>query len=155
MFTAPINELFHTAILMNSFSFHSAARRLTLGAFGLLLLVTLVHAQEKLTVQTLSQWSATGSLPYVDAANGTITVLSGAQLSRTFSAGQISVRLVSRPYFSPMPADGPALEIGPAGLTFVRDQNGGGMVMLGDLPLKLPKVIALGADGRSDSPLDL
>lgn len=130
-------------------------RRLVLHGAGLLLMSTLVHAQEKLTLQTLSQWTATGSVPLVDAAQGTVTVLPGAQLSRTITAEQVSVRLVTRPYFSPVPADGPTLEIGPAGLTFVRDQSGGGLVMLGDQPLKLPKIIALGADGRSESPLDL
>lgn len=47
------------------------------------------------------------------------------------------------------------MEIGPASLSFVRDPNGGGIVLLGNEALQLPDTIALGTDGRSVRTLDL
>jgi hypothetical protein len=97
---------------------------------------------------------ATGRLPAQEKSTS-VTVPAGGELSRTYeAAAQISVHLLSRPFFGAAPAGWPALEVGPASLAFVRDTKGGGLVLLGDQPLSLPLDLALGEDGRSLLPLD-
>jgi tetratricopeptide (TPR) repeat protein len=63
------------------------------------------------------------------------------------------VNLTSRPFFSAKATNSPALEVGPATLTFLRNEAGGGIVMLGDRALSLPNSISLAPDGRSVRPL--
>jgi hypothetical protein len=67
----------------------------------------------------------------------------------------MAVRLVSRPYFSAAPGALPALDVGPATVTFVQDGAGGALVLLGNETLMLPFVITLDAEGRSLEPIDL
>jgi hypothetical protein len=83
-----------------------------------------------------------------------IVLPAGKELTRIYSAEQISVRVLSRPFFSASATGTPALEVGPVSLTFMRDKAGGAMLLLGDTPLNLPFTIALGEDGRSADPVD-
>ncbi len=112
-----------------------------------------LSAQDTPDSLSLSAWHVSGPAPSI-GADRILTLPAGAELVRSVAAGQVAVRLVSRPYFSPQPTGWPALEVGPASLTFVRNQAGGGMVLLGDQPLSLPFVIALSGDGRSQLALD-
>jgi len=124
-------------------------------ALVLMALLPVLSAQERLTLDTLAAWTATGKTPIVESGTGAITLPAGSQLLRTYVDGRVTVRLLSRPYFQAKPANWPALEVGPAALTFVQDGTGGGMVLLGDSVLALPQTIILGADGRSVSQIDL
>lgn len=112
-------------------------------------------AQDLLTPATLEAWNSTGAAPLVAQDQRTITVPAGGQLARVYPAGELIVHLISQPFFGATVDNCPALEAGPASLTFVRTRNGGGMVLLGDQPLPLPSAITLGADYRSLQPLDL
>ncbi len=112
-------------------------------------------AQDQLTSATLAAWNATGPAPQVASGQSTIILPAGGQLARTYPAGQLLVHVVSRPFFGATADNWPALEVGPASLTFVLSATGGGMVLLGDKALPLPSTIAVGSDGRSLQPLDL
>ena len=109
----------------------------------------------QLTPATLAQWNVAGAVSSADPALGTITVPAGGQLGRTYPVGKIVVSLASRPFFSTKATNSPALEVGPATLTFLRNEAGGGIVMLGDRALSLPNSIPLAPDGRSVRPLAL
>ncbi len=127
-------------------------RRLCL-AFLMASSLVVVTAQEQLTPATLANWSVTGAAAVADPVLGTVTVPAGGQLVRSFPVGKLVINMVSRPFFSPKAVSSPALEVGPATLTFVRDEAGGGMVMLGDQALPLPNSIPLAPDGRSERPI--
>lgn len=101
-----------------------------------------------------TEWQSTGTVT-VSAAAPTVVLSAGAQLTQSNTTGEVSVRIVSRPYFSLEPSGWQSLEVGPASLTFVRDEAAGAMVLLGDRPLSLPFGIQLDSEGRSITPLDL
>lgn len=109
---------------------------------------------ENIESKTIFAWTATDGTTTVDSKSGTITLPTGAQLSRRFAADQVEVHLVTRPVFSATPASWASLEIGPVSLSFVRDEKGGGMVLLADEPLALPFALPLDAEGRSVTALD-
>jgi hypothetical protein len=135
----------------------SLASRFIAGVFALIFatgLATCSLAQETLSSTTVSAWTAKGTAPTIDPTQGTVTLSAGSELTRIFDASQVSLRVVSQPYFSPAASGWPALELGPASVAFVQGANGGGMVLLGDQMLTLPFTIALGTDGRSLQPLD-
>jgi len=96
----------------------------------------------------IAEWDVAGAAP-VDGTEGVTILPAGSELSRELSAGHVSVRIVSRPYFGSTAADWASVEIGPASLFFVRDGRGGGVVLLGDQALPLPVPVQLGADGRA------
>ncbi len=79
----------------------------------------------------------------------------GGEWSETFEGAYLRVAVVSRPYFASEAAKTPALEVGGAGIAFIRDEFGGSLVLLGEKQTTLPYVIALGADGRSRANLNL
>lgn len=107
---------------------------------------------QKLTPATLADWTTTGGTPTAHADQ--LVVPAGVALSRTYEAKPVSVHLVSHPYFSAAAGSQPALEVGPAILTFLRDEQGGAMILLGDQFLALPFALALDKDGRSQEALD-
>jgi hypothetical protein len=124
--------------------------------FGALVLASLtpgLPAQDRLSPASLSSWQATGRAPAIDATSGAIEIPAGSQLVRNFPGSQVTVQLLSQPYFQANAGDWPALEVGPAALSFIQDGAGGGLVLLGDTLLTLPQSIALGPDGRSLQPL--
>ncbi len=77
------------------------------------------------------------------------------EVCRTVTGESIHVRVVSRPYFGDKSADWPMLSAGPVVVTFLRDEQGGGVLMLGDELVPRRVVIALSADGRSLHKLDM
>jgi hypothetical protein len=91
----------------------------------------------------------------IDPESGALLLPSGGQLIREYQSEQIAVRVVGRPFFSERSEGWPALEIGPASLSFIRDEKGGGIVMLGDIAVQMPDSLELGEDGRSTRLLDL
>lgn len=103
-------------------------------------------------IQAPGDWTAIGGAP-TRQGDG-LTIPGGAQILRSVASTVVEVRVVSRPYFSAVPADWAALEVGPAILTFVRESGGGGLLLLGDTPLALPFALPLDAAGRSRLPLD-
>lgn len=118
------------------------------------LLVGSIGSAFAATADPLAEWRIVGKAPTL-AEDQAITVAAGSELLRTLDAGRVSVRMVSRPYFSATPADWPALEVGPASLTFLRTANDGAMVLLGDRAVQLPDTITLDGEGRSKQLLDL
>ncbi len=142
-----------------SSSDHNLRTRFPGRCLGLVFLLatslTVLTAQDRLTPATLTAWTASGTPPVAEISTGAITLPAGSQLFRSYPAGRVTVRLLSRPYFHAKSGNWPALEVGPAALTFVQDGAGGGMVLLGDKALTLPQTIALGTDGRSVRQLDL
>lgn len=142
-----------------SFTFFTY-RTLSRGFALLLISVTLSQAvagvgltTETLTSKTVSSWKATDGVPVWEKTGG-LSLPAGAQLSRTFDAKHVEVRMISKPFFSATPASWAALEVGPVSLSFVRDSKGGGMVLLADEPLELPTSVSLDQDGRSRVPLE-
>ena len=117
--------------------------------------LTLLSAQDQLTKATVSEWQITGQAPVFAPDQSTVTLPAGGQLVRSFPAGELLINVVSRPFFSAKADSRPILEVGPASLVLVRNDSGGGVVMVGDELLLLPSAIALGEDGRSVKPLDL
>lgn len=120
-----------------------------------LIVINKLTAQEELTAKTLGSWTAIDGVPVADVGAGTITLPAGTQLYRTLPDTPIQLHLVSRPVFNAIPADWATLEVGPASLTFVRDANGGGMVLLADEPLALPFALPLDEKNRAKIPLAL
>lgn len=118
------------------------------------LLMQILPAQETVSRETFSEWTATDGEPKIDAETGSLTVPPGAQLSRFFTTDSVKVHLVTRPHFSSVPSDWATIELGPASLTFVRNADGGGMVLLADEPLDLPFDLSLDESGRSQHPLE-
>ncbi len=111
-------------------------------------------AGETLTAATLAAWQVHGKdAPAI--SNQSVTLPAGTDISRSFSDDSVQVHLVSRPFFGTKAADVPALEIGPVSLSFLRDKNGGALILLGDQTVALPQAIALDAEGRSTRQLDL
>lgn len=136
----------------------SPRSRISLAGGGCLAFLTVasmivVRAQEQLTPVTLANWSLTGAAATADSMLGTVTLPAGGQMVRTYPVGKLVINMVSRPYFSPTAASSPALEVGPATLTFVRDEAGAGIVMLGDRALPLPNSVPLAPDGTSERPI--
>jgi len=129
-------------------------RRLLAGLTGAVLTLSL-HAQPGLTAQALAQWTTTNGVQSSTTSPGEILLPVGGEISRTLDADMIALHLRSQPFFSSAPEGWPAVEIGPASLIFLRDQSGGGMVLAGNQLLLLPFTVALGADGRSEKPLDI
>ncbi len=84
-----------------------------------------------------------------------LKVPADGEWSDTFEGTYLRVGVVSRPYFGADAAKTPALEVGGAGIAFVRDEFGGSLVLLGEKQTTLPYVIALGEDGRSRATLNL
>jgi hypothetical protein len=107
------------------------------------------------TATAAAGWSFTGPSPLDGPAAGAVTLPAGAELLRTVTGDLVSLRLLSQPFFSPQSSGSPSLEIGPVGLSFFRNADGGAMVLLGDQTLQLPAKVVLGTDGRSRHPLDL
>lgn len=95
-----------------------------------------------------------GTKPDTVTVAETLSLPVKGEVTRSYSAGKVSVRMVSHPYFSSTAAGSPALEVGPASLTFMLDKKGGAVLLLGDTLLTLPSSIPLGADDRSKQPLD-
>ncbi len=127
---------------------------LLLGALLAVALVVRLSAAEKFTPVTLSGWTATDGVTTPGDRGKGLVIPAGAQLSRLFPAGQVQVQLSTRPYFSSAPGGWASLEIGPVSLTFVRNADGGGMVLLGDELLELPFDLPLNAEGRSQAALE-
>ena len=117
--------------------------------------MAVLAAQDRLSPTTLGSWNASGAAPLVALDQGAILLPAGGQLARAYPAGLLRVHLISRPFFGSTEDKTPALEVGPASLAFVRIENGGGMVLLGDRALPLPSAISLDADSCSLRPLDL
>ena len=128
-------------------------RRLLAGFAGAVLAVAL-PAQESLTAATLAAWTSTGAAPVVNPRSGAVLLPVDGEISRTLDADNISLHLRSQPFFNAASEGWPTVEIGPAGLIFMRDKNGGGLVLAGNQLLLLPFTVALGADGRSQQPMD-
>lgn len=144
--------MWHT-FLSNAFCRRFVSQAAWLLAF--MAVASSLPAQERLTGATLAAWGHTGGAPRIDDTGGGVIVPAGGQLARAYSGDRVTVRLVTRPFFSDRNENWPALEIGPASLSFVRDAGGGGIVLLGDTALHLPETIVLGSDGRSVRSLDL
>jgi hypothetical protein len=109
------------------------------------------------TQQALTGWQVSGTEPSSLTARSGLTLPAGAQLSRSFAPGVVTVHLISQPFFGSTPADCPSLEVGPASLAFVRDNDEGELVLIvGETTqAALPAPMLLGEDGRSAQPLDL
>lgn len=132
-------------------------RRLACVGASLVLALTLLTtgwaAADQPVSSPLATWKVIAAGDATESA-GVVTLPANGQMVRSFDATQVSVRLVSRPFFSPAPAGLPSIEVGPAILSFVRDPSGGALVLLGDEALPLPFVIELAEDGRSRQPID-
>jgi hypothetical protein len=111
----------------------------------------------EVNAQSMDGWRTNGADRSSWGAQGKLTLPVGAQLSRSFGPGLVTVHLVSQPFFGSDPADCPSLEAGPASVAFVRDNTGGKLVLIvgQGAPMALPTPIPLGEDGRSAQPLDL
>lgn len=110
-------------------------------------------AQVLVTPVSLAGWQVTGATSIV-GVDPAFTVPAGAEVSRSFSASKLTVRLISKPAFGDTPQNWSTLEVGPASLTFLKDKNGGGIVMLGDVALQLPYNVTLDSESRSIATLD-
>jgi hypothetical protein len=111
----------------------------------------------EVTRQALDAWQISGTELSSLAAQSELILPAGAQLSRSFAPGVVTVHLVSKPFFGSDPGDCPSLEVGPASLAFVRDNSEGKLALIvgNGTPAALPVAIPLGEDGRSAQPLDL
>lgn len=87
-----------------------------------------------------------------DVALTATTLPAGSELVRSYDADRVAVQVVSQPFFGATSAEWATLEVGPASLAFLREKNGGAVLLLGDQPLALPDALALGPDGRSAAP---
>lgn len=93
------------------------------------------RAAETLDEKSLPRWQSAAGTPAADTKTGTVTLPAGSQLYRRVAEESLNLRLVSRPVFGAQPVDWASIELGPVSLTFVRDPDGGGMVLLADEPL--------------------
>jgi len=100
-----------------------------------------------------AEWRVVGSPPVIVSADA-FSLPAGTEIGRSLQAKRVSVRLLSRPAFGELADSWSTLEVGPASLTFLRGSSGGGVVLLGDVPLQLPLVIPLDPAGKSASVLD-
>lgn len=79
----------------------------------------------------------------------------GGEFSKNLDGTVVGVRIVSRPFFGSDPKTWSMITVGSATLTFARDAQGGGMLLVGDSMQALPNVVVLGEDGRPARPLDI
>lgn len=84
-----------------------------------------------------------------------LVVHAGDQHSEEINGAEFAIRLLSRPHFSAEQAGAPSIEIGSAGLSFIRDETGTGIVLIGKSASLLPVRVALDANGRSEQPMDI
>jgi len=101
----------------------------------------------------VADWTATGGVVTTAERDG-VLIPAGAQLSRFFAVNELTLKIACRPYFTTVPEEWAMLYVGPASLTFVRNPDGGGVVLFGDEPLALPFGLVLDEDGRSRAPID-
>lgn len=100
-------------------------------------------------------WENVGGEIITTPGTRALTIPAGGQIHHRFTSEAVLIALVSRPTFGEVPSEWAMLDVGPASLTFVRDKDGGGMVLLADEPLSLPFDITLDETGRSEVPLDI
>lgn len=112
-----------------------------------------VFASEAVGRTGLDAWSLTGARSAVDSER--LTIPQGSQIARAYRSSMVRVDIVTRPYFGSRPSEWATVEVGPTSLSFVRDAKGGGVVLLGDVPLSLPFGLPLDPEGRSEVPLEL
>jgi hypothetical protein len=105
------------------------------------------------SAQGTGQWATKGGAA-VQNAQGTL-VPAGGELAQSLSGDTVGVRVVSRPYFGATPDTWAMLSVGGATLSFAKDGNGGGIVLVGDTMQALPMRVTLDADGRAQSSLDI
>ncbi len=94
-----------------------------------------------------------GIPPKAEAGSTAIVIRVGEEWIREYPARRIEVQLVTRPYFAVLSKALPILEIGGTGVTFVREGDGGAMVLFGKEKLLLPRVVEVDLAGRSLDPL--
>lgn len=123
----------------------------SLRIYGLCALCTLVV--DPASAQDAGQWAVKGGAA-VQNAQGTLVPV-GSELSQSLSGDTVGMRVVSRPYFGATPDTWAMLSVGGATLSFAKDGNGGGLVLVGDTMQALPLRVALDADGRAQSSLDI
>lgn len=139
---------------MNLRSFPFPVRRPLAAILLALAVLPSLPGADDFTPVAPADWTVTGGAPSgVERGRG-LVIPAGAQVSRFYGDAAVELEISSRPYFNVEPAQCAFLEIGPAGLTFVRKADGGGMVLLGDEPLDLPFALPLDAEGRSVAALN-
>lgn len=108
-----------------------------------------------LTPRTLAGWNLTGADARELAQQSELALPAGAQIARTFAAGNLTLEVSSLPAIGQKPGDWPVLELGSAALVFSRHASTGKLVLvLGeDAPLELPFRFPLDAEGRSLGPV--
>lgn len=134
--------------------------RSSIVTLGLLALVSALAASAQtltLTPQSLTAWTLTGATKEALARQAILSLPAGAQLSRTFRTGDITVAVTARPVFATAPADWPVLEVGAAALVFARTGETGQLILkVGDTePVALPLAVTLDAAGRSADPISV
>ena len=102
----------------------------------------------------VADWTATGGIVTTGARGEGVVIPAGTHLSRVFAVNELTLKVSCRPFFTTAPEDWAMLYVGPASLTFVRNPDGGGVVLFGDEPLELPFGLVLDDEGRSRAPLD-
>lgn len=110
-------------------------------------------ATERVDAQPVGSWVSKGGM--VSESVQGVEVPAGSELSQSLLADTVGVRIVSRPYFGATPNAWAMISVGSATLSFAKDGAGGGIVLVGDTMRALPIRVALDADGRAQSALDI
>ncbi|MDI1335897.1 MAG: hypothetical protein PSU94_06900 [Lacunisphaera sp.] len=108
------------------------------------------------TPSTLTDWQVKGADRDKLAAQDTLRLPAGAELTRTFSGGAVVVYTASRPHFGGDSTDWPVVQAGPAALALIRKGVRGEVALLIDDQVStLPLDVPLDSNGDSLRPVEL
>ncbi len=126
---------------------------LSLMALATNLQATQLAANE--SIQTLARWSVSGANNLDPNFQADFTLPAGAQISRIFDLGNLTIQTTTTPTIGIDAKDWPALEIGSSALVLSREANVGKLILILNerQTVELPFTIALDDQGTAAAPI--